>query len=305
MKPITIFRGTRGLNTKIDPAQLGKNGGILDLAVAADVDVNDTGKRISRRKGYTRQTTSAAHSLFCDKGPCLFVAGTGLYELHADYSSTLLTTVAENARMSYAEVNGRVYYQNGYEKGYIKDSGAHTWERGTYYGPDTDRVFSDPPIGTIVRHYRNRMYIAQKNVLWYSEPGDFGRFDLARGFLMYATDIRMVRPVEDGIYVSDSTASYFLKGSTPLEFVQIHVAPYPAIEGTDTSFFGSLIFGNEGITIMEGPGIAAMWLSEEGVCYGGPNGFFNVTLDKIADIPAGLTGSGLVHKGKYVGLIDP
>jgi hypothetical protein len=304
LKPITIFRGTYGLNTKIDPARLGKNGGVLDLAVAADVDVSDTG-RLSRRKGYTKQTTSAAHSLFCEQGPCLYVSGTGLYELHADYSSTLLATVTENARMNYAEINGRVYYLNGYEKGYIQDSGSHTWEKGTYYGPDTDRVLSDPPIGTIVRHYRNRMYIAQKNVLWFSEPGAFGAFDLARGFVMYASDIRMVRPVEDGIFVSSSRNTYFLKGSTPLEFVQLRVAPYPAVEGTDAPFSGALIFGQEGASIMEGPGIAAMWLSEEGVCYGGPNGFYNVTLDKIADMPTGLTRAGLVHKGKYVGLIDP
>lgn len=299
-----IFQGTHGLNTKIDPARLGKNGGVLDLAVAADVDVSDTG-RLSRRKGYTKRTETAAHSLFCEQGPCLFVSGTGLYELHPDYISTLLATVTENARMSYAEINGRVYYLNGYERGYIENSEAHTWEKGTYYGPDTDRVFSDPPIGTIVRHYRNRMYIAQKNVLWFSEPGYFGAFDLARGFIMYATDIRMVRPVEDGIFVSTSRNTYFLKGNTPLEFVQVKVAPYPAVEGTDAPFSGSLIFGNNGITILEGPGVSAMWLSEKGVCYGGPNGFYNVTLDKIADMPTGLTGAGLVHKGKYVGLIDP
>jgi hypothetical protein len=300
-----IFNGTRGLNTKIDPAQLSKDGALLDLAVAADVDVNDTGKRISRRKGYTKQTSSAAHSLFCETGPCLFVSGTGLYELNADYTSALMTTVTANARMSYAEINNRIYYMNGHEKGYIQDSINNSWVKGTYYSPATDRVLSDPPIGTIVRYYRNRMYVAQKNVLWYSEPGAFNTFDLARGFVMYATDIRMVRPVEDGIFVSTAKNTYFLKGATPMEFVQFRVAPYAAIEGSDAPFSGSLVMSQEGAIIQEGPGIAALWLSNEGVCYGGPGGFYNITLDKIADFPIGLTGSGLVHKGKYVGLIDP
>jgi hypothetical protein len=234
----------------------------------------------------------------------LFVSGTGLYELHADYSSTLLATVTENARMSHAEINGRVYYLNGYEKGYIEDSIAHTWEKGSFEPKDPNRVITDPPIGTIVRHYMNRMYIAQKNVLWYSEPGAYGAFDLVRGFFMYATDIRMVRPVDGGIYVSSSRNTYRLTGATPLEFQQAIVAPYPAIEGTDAVFHGSLEFGQQGPVLVEGTANSALWLSPYGVCFGGGL-FFNVTMDTIADFPTGLIGSGLVHGGKYVGLIDP
>lgn len=303
--PITIFQGTNGLNTKIDPARLGKKNNILDLAVAVDVEITDTG-RISRRKGYTKQVSTAAHSLFCEGGDCLFVSGSSLCQLHPDYSHSVVTTVTPGLRMSYAQINGQTYFCNGKEKGIVRNGQYTAWEKGTYVGPDSHRTLVDPPTGTIVEYYRNRMYVVQKNVIWYSEPGAYGAFDLVRGFIMYPSDIRMVVAVDDGIYVSDSTTTYFLAGKTPMEFEQITLVHYPAIQWSESKFNGQLSIDQyRGPAIRDGQGKAAMWLSEKGVCYGGPGGFSNLTQDKIADFPTGLTGSGLVHRGKYTGLIDP
>ena len=303
--PITIFSGTDGLNTKIDPARLGTKNNVLDLAVAADVDVTDTG-RISRRKGYTKQVSTAAHSLFCEGGDCLFVSGASLCALNPDYTHVVVTSVTADLRVSYTQVNGQIYFCNGKEKGIVRNGQYAAWEKGTYVGPDTHRQLVGPPTGTIVEYYRNRMYVVQKNVLWYSEPGAYGAFDLVRGFILYPSDIRMVVAVDDGIYVSDSTSLYFLAGKAPTEFEQILLVQYPAIQWTESKFNGQLhVDQYRGPTIRDGQGKAAMWLSKEGVCYGGPGGFHNLSQDKIADFPSGLTGSGLVYNGKYVGLIDP
>lgn len=300
-KPINIFRGSDGLNTMIDPARLRSGGGVQDLAVAADIDVTDTG-RISRRKGYTKRISASVHSLFCDGGPCLFVTGTSLCSLNPDYTYNILATVTAAARVSYTEINNRIYWCNGNEKGYVSGSINHSWIKGEYVGPTTKRILSNPPTGTLVAYYRTRMYIAQANVLWYSEPLAFGAFDLVRGFFMFATDIRMVRAVEDGIFVSSSNNTYFLRGNTPLSFEQIKVADYPAIQWSDAKLEGSL---SQDGGIIEGNGISAMWMSNNGICYGGPGGFRNLTLDKIADFPDGLSGSGLVYNGRYIGLINP
>ncbi len=300
MKPLTIFRGSTGLNTKIDPTRLYSNAGIKDLAVAGDVDVGDTG-RLSRRKGYTKQLAGNYHSLFCDKGACCFALGTGLYLLNLDYTSVMIATITENAPVSYTQVNDRIYWCNGMEKGYITQSLNHAWVKGTYIGPETKRSFSDPPTGTIVEYYNNRMYVVQNNVLWYSEPGAYGTFDLARGFFQYGTNIRMVRAMADGLYVSSSNNTYFLQGGSPKDFQQRKVAPYAAIRGSDCKLDGSLIEGS----IVPGNGVAAMWLSNEGICYGGPGGFQNLTLNKITNFPDGLSGSGVIHNDRYIGLIDP
>ncbi len=297
---IPIFRGSTGLNTKVDPAKIYDKDGIKDLAVAVDVDVTDTG-RISRRKGYSKQSSTASHSLFCDKGKCLFVSGTSLNELLPDYTHTELTTVTADKIVSYAEINNQIYWCNGEEKGYVTDTN-NEWVKGDYVGQKIRRNLSDPPVGTIVEYYKNRMYVAQEKVLWYSEHGAFGAFDLARGFFQYATDIRMVRAVDAGIFVSTEKNTYFLLGKSPLQFEQVKVASYPAIKYSDCKLNGFL---SESGIIEGGSGQSAMWLSPQGICYGGNDGFRNLTIDKIADFPTGLTGSGLIFNGKYVGLINP
>jgi len=296
---ISIFRGSTGLNTKIDPARLYSKEGIKDLAVAADVDVTDTG-RISRRKGYTERASIESHSLFCDKGKCLFVSGTSLYELLPDYSYTVLAAVTANKRVSYTEINERIYWCNGTEKGYITDKN-NSWVKGNYIGPTSKRTLSDPPTGTIVEYYKNRMYVAQENVLWYSEPGAFGAFDLARGFFQWATEIRMVRAVDNGIFVSTEKNTYLLLGRSPLQFEQVKVAGFPAIKHSDCKLNGYLSESG----IIEGTGQSAMWVSPQGVCYGGNDGFRNLTIDKIANFSTGRTGSGLVYNNKFLGLINP
>lgn len=305
MKPLSIFSGSNGLNTKIDPARLYSKKGIQDLAVAADVDTKDTG-RLSRRKGYTKRITDVPiHSLFCDGGDCLFVTGTSLCVLNPDYTYETIGTVTEGARVRCAEINERIHWCNGNEKGFVFDKKNYSWVKGDYIGPETKRNLTNPPVGTIVEYYRNRIYIAQGKTLWYSEPGAFGAFDLVRGFFQYATDIRMVRAVEGGLYVSTEKNTYSLEGKSPLQFEQIKIADYPAIEGSDSKLEGSYVTGNFGSAIVEGFGISILWLSTQGICYGGPGGFKNLTINKIADFPDGLTGSGLVYNGRYIGLINP
>ena len=275
--------------------------------MAGDVDVTDTG-RVSRRKGYTQKVSGvSAHSGFCDGGDCLFVTGTDLCILNPDYTYKSIATVKDGARVSYAQINNKIYFCNGYEKGIVEDQIFKAWEKGAYVGQPTKRTLSDPPVGTIVAYYRGRVYVVQNNVLWYSEEFAFGAFDLARGFIPFSGDIRMVQPVDDGIFISTDTQTFFLSGQSPLQFELVKVADYPAIKGSDCKLQGRAVSGEYGGTsIIEGNGNAVLWLSNLGVCYGGPGGNFkNLTLDRVDNFPTGLTGSGLVYNGRYIGLIDP
>lgn len=305
-KPITIFRKTTGLNTLIDPVDIDHTKGVQELAVAADVEISDKG-RLSRRKGYTSVSSGNFHSLFCDGGDCICVTGTSLSLVNSDYSTTAIATVTAGAKVNACQVNNRIYWLNGHEKGYVENKSNNSWVKGTYVGPNTYRTFVSPPIGTIVEYFNGRIYIAQGSALWISEPFNYNAFDLARGVIILSSNIRMIRPVDDGIFVSTEEDVFFLAGQGPDTFQQITVARYPAIEGTDTKFQGNLVFYKDGgATISKSGQKACMWLSEEGICAGFTGGgFANLTEKKLHGLPSGLTGSGLVHKGKYLGLIDP
>ena len=79
------------------------------------------------------------------------------------------------------------------------------------------------------------------------------------------------------------------------------------MEWSDARFEGTLFFhSGGGASISKVGDQALMWMSEKGVCYGGKGGkFYNLTAEKIDILPKGLTGSGLVYKDKFIGLIDP
>lgn len=306
--PVKIFQATTGLNTKLDPAKIfSSEEGIKDLAVAADVDISDTG-RLSRRKGYTKQVPGSYHSLFCHNDIALVVSDANLCVLHFDFTLTVIATVTGNAKMSYAQVNGDIYYCNGYEKGIVSGGVAIPWEKGDYIGPDTDRLFDDPPIGTHVESFNGRMYVAQAGVLWFSEPYAFGAFNLEDNLFWFDSDIKMVRAVADGLYVSTSNEIYFLSGIDTEQPLQVKVADYPVIAHSESWFSGQLAEYPDGsISITQAAGHRALiWMSNLGVCFGGPGGQFkNLTWEKIGEFPDGLTGSSLVYNGKFVGLINP
>lgn len=99
-----------------------------DLVAADNCDLDTTGK-LSRRGGYALQRAGASHSLFSHGALCVFVSGTSLLQLHADYSvSTLRSGLTADARMAYTHtVNDRIYYSNGYQTGVIDNEVSRSW----------------------------------------------------------------------------------------------------------------------------------------------------------------------------------
>lgn len=304
-RTLKIFKGTTGINNKIDPVRLKYNWktGVQELKLGVNIDVDDTG-RPSRRDGHLiTALTGAYHSLFCDGGECLGVTGTALKVIHADYTATGIRNVTVGVRMDYCQVGDRIYYLNGFEKGYVENSTNYTWAVGSYVGPTTTKKFSSPPIGHLLTLYNGRMYIAQDDVVWYSEPFAYGAYNMAQNFIPFSSRTKFLRAVNDGIYVGDEKDIYFHKGKIPKEFEQTKVANYPAIEGTAEKVPGSRI----GKLDMEVnfPGEVIMLTTKEGICIAGHGGQFINLSERRLDYPSAQFGAGLYKDGKYISLLQP
>jgi hypothetical protein len=301
--PITVFSGSTGLNTKLDPTRVrfDRQAGISDLAVAYNVD-HDASGRISRRKGYSATAAlTAAHSLWAaaEVGPCFFVTGTSLCELHTDYSYTAVATVTAGATVRYLQLADKTLWLNGFEKGLIQHGTAQGWTAGAYYGPTTRRTLSDPPIGHLVAHHRGRVWIGQGAVAWYSEPFSTNQFDLTRNFVPFVSRLRLIVSCGRTLFVSDETSTWALVGATPNDAELVQVADYPAIEGTEAVLDLSRLGAGE-LT-----GIGAIWTSAQGICVGLPEGqLLNLTQKKL-DLPTAAAGAGAVVGDRYVGLLQP
>lgn len=306
-KKIRLFTGSTGLNTHEDPARIQYNPktGVQDLAACENIDISDDG-RISRRKGLTQQVNlSGCHSLFCEGRDCLFVHGDALCVLHKDYTYTAIRNVAVGARLRCRQVDDIIYYCNGFERGYVFEGMSYGWNMPTYYGPVTTKAFMDPPIGTDLEYYAGRMFVIDGKVAWYSELFDISTFE-RKSYLPFDREIVMFKAVDDGIYVSTDKDTFFLSGRDAKSLAVTKVADYPAIKYSEVKIVGRLVALKSGrfTVIADGGRPSLMWLSNKGVCFGGPEGQFVNLTDRV-DLPNALTGSGFFHNGKYIGIMDP
>lgn len=297
-----LFVASTGLNTVTDPTRINYDAetGISDLGVAVNVTIDQTGW-ISRREGQTPRLLlpTGSHSLYSDGVMCTFVSNSSLYQLFPDYSYELIRLLTSNNKMAYAQVNSDFYYTNTVDYGIIQSNGAYkTWEALPYVGQTTNRVFDGPRAGSHLAFFAGRVFVAEGPVLWWSESLDFARFDRARSFVQFPTDITMVKSVAQGLFVSDRERTYFLRGTNPKEFIQEKLAPYPAVEWSEaTDYVETWEVGLENLE----PGLCATWTSLEGACLGTPNGIFiNLNKKKVIYPEVGTFGASLVKGYHFI-----
>ena len=302
MATVPLLRGSTGIDTVNDPTRIkySPESGVSDLAVAVNVTLSPSG-RVNRRTGKTLRIPLDSHSLFCDGGECVFVYNKGLYLLETDFSYRLLCTLSTNDLIAYTQIENRIYYTNNQDLGYIEDGIRYAWEKTTdYVGPTTQRTFTGPFVGNHLAYHGGRAYIAKGPVLWWSEYGALTWFDMARSFAQYGTNIRMVKHVEDGLYVSTEKEIYFLAGLVPHEFEQKKVRTYPALEWSDAIDYvdGSDIPGFE----VNEP--CALWSTTKGAMLGCP-GRIVINLNKKKVVyPKGTRGRSLLRGLNFIHTVE-
>jgi len=121
----------KGINNVKAEERLGKDeDGAYELREANNVDIDST-FRLKRRRGYALALAgTGSHSLWStpDETMAFFVEDGDLKQLNADLTSTVLRSgLTPNQRMSYAEVNGDVYYTDGDINGMIRNGVDMTW----------------------------------------------------------------------------------------------------------------------------------------------------------------------------------
>lgn len=290
VKPIDIYNGSVGLNTNIDPARLSqggdKNPGMIELAVAVNVTIDDSGM-VSLRRGDSLLLAGSFHSHYCAGYSCYVIEErTNDAALMQVVSLNPFTTVgirsglSKNRPMSFTPVGEDTLYSNGVQNGFIRNGVSGPWPIDVYQGPEDKRNFLPAPVGDLIAFRPGgHIYIAEGPILWINHmPFVFGLFNKRSGFVAFASDIQMICPVASGVFVSDAETIYFLRGTGPVDFVQTKVAGYPAHRGSRT---------HEPIELKtaiseQASGFGWVWSTPEGVCLGLDDGtMLNLTDEKI------------------------
>ncbi len=138
---------------------------------------------------------------------------------------------------------------------------------GALLHPLETQFGAPPPIGQLVEHHKGRMYVAQSNVVWFTEPQRLGLVKQAIGYWQFPERVTVLQAVVDGMYIA-SDVTYFIGGIDTDALQSRIVLEYGAVEGT-------------GLTIEDTS--EAAWFSHKGFVVAGPAGEArNMTIDRIA-----------------------
>lgn len=141
-------------------------------------------------------------------------------------------------------------------------------------------AFGPLPPGAVLAYYNGRLYSAAGNVLWESEPFNYGVCNLAEGFTVFPADITMLAPVLDGIYVA-SDVTYFLSGPNLKQASMRTVLPYGAAKHAVTK---------------RSDNDTQVWLSHRGLVEGGDGGKVKNLQEAHVAVPEHDTGALLFRE---------
>jgi hypothetical protein len=289
-----------GINTVDDPARLAptpvKIGegykAAYPLVAAENLDIDNTYALTSRIGSVKKLSGTAVHSFWTNGTLAFFIDGTKLYLLNADYSKTeILTGLTLGNRMSYTQVNDRIYMTNGAYIGYYTGAAMSS----LVVPVETYKVVL--PAGQRIAYHKGRLLVAKGRVL-YMADALCDHYDVRTGFRVFENDITMVCPVDDGVYVADGKTWFLMEkrafADDPAEYKKDWVSGLDCIPFSDTLIDGAYV--GEGVE-----GNVAMWATSEGVSLGNNKGVVKIVTPNYIMPPGVMAAAavrnidGLVH----------
>ena len=295
MKERLLMNLALGMNTNADPSALAPDRtGKVWLSSSLNVVVGDTG-RVERCLGKSiHQTVTSCHSMHSIPGGFCYVSD-GTLKL----SNNQFLALTYSGRMSYAQVDDRVFYSNGADIGFIRDGEIIPLPAGTWTGPESTRKFETIPSGHLLCYALGRMFIAKDSSIWFSEPRNLYLYSPASNRFTYRSRIRMMAGLKNGLWVSDGEAIYWIAFNDG-NWQQTVKAAYPALEGEPAK-----------INVAEMPmenlfGVGYLCPTVRGICLLGPDGVFVNLTEKVMELryPDGIPlpleyFDGIVNRNRY------
>ena len=303
---ITLYTGSSGLNTKLDPQRLSQEPNKIEFAQAVNVSIDDRGL-VSLRNGDTLAQAGNFHSLFSAGKNCFVIeerAGDAAIMQVASLSPTVLagirSSLTKNYRMAWCQVNDDTLYSNGLQNGFIRFGVSYPWPVNTYTGPEGDIEFetSAPIAEHIGFRPGGQLLLGEGSSIWINHlPFQFGLFSKRHGYIGFDSDLTMLAIVRDGFFASDSYRTWFFrKGEGWYIYKQELVESAPVLLGSLAH--DSIALRDIGI---DENGFGRVWASTLGICLGTDDGnFINLTKEKV-NYPEGyMRGACLLWDKKII-----
>jgi len=298
IETVKIISKCTGINNKIDPKRLNENvqeTGSADIAEGVNVNIDDSGQIISRPGQL--EISSVPSQVWCDKAEGFQVqqriSDAAIFQLNPDASvpaTPVVTGLVKGQRLGFWQAGDKTYWSSLSAHGLIVDGINYDWPGYNHVGAATQKVFYPAPYGNKICIFKGRMWIAIGKEIWVSEYLAFGKFRLAAMVLPFVSDVLMMKPVEGGVWVSDSEKIWFLADEGKFESLKwIKKASFPAHE-----FSENIELTDYSDTYLQILGLCATWGSNEGKCIGTPDGRLIVPTKNKLYYPTGTQGCTVV-----------
>lgn len=284
-----------GMNNVDDPASVGapvpeSRRLIFTEGVSIiNADPDNTGG-VSLRPGQVARYAGNVLSMWGDDELILFHEGILLKRFWPETltATTLRIGLGALQPAVFCRVNDLVVYTDG---AII----SRVFEGKDYPIPTPTEEFKLPvPPGQCLALFYRRLLIGSGEVLYISDPDTVAQMDSRLCQFPFGGRIKLIAPVDTGVYVGAGEAIYFLTGRGPTEWSQPgavrKVASYAAIPGTAVSLKAELT------DLSNAHGNITQFTTTRGICYG-LNGreFVNVTEHKVQP-PPGKTGCAVLRE---------
>lgn len=221
--PESIVLGTfKGIRNTVARERLAMD----ELQAARDIDLDDSGQP-RRRRGRTLKLAGNFHSLKNIGERILGVKDGVLGVVGTDYTFTSLGATVGSERLGYTQVDQTTFFSSLDASGKILGSAVSAWgaadDAGVWLSPvvtpsDTlgevfGRFIKAPPMAQEIAAHNGRIYLAAGKYLWATELFLFDYVDKTRNFIQFESEITLLAPVDDGLYVGTGKGLYFLSGT--------------------------------------------------------------------------------------------
>lgn len=286
----TIIRFGLGVDQVSPETALRYDGdaGLSSARRIVNFDVTN-GRTLQRRSGSSQVVDlDECHSLWSADDVAFFVSGSTLYSFDGDAYTSLVAGLSPGFKVSYAKVSDDIYWSNGVNSGVLLDGTTNTtWGADSTTGT-LGQTYAPQVRGSIVRHYKGRLYAIDGRIIWATDPMDYLRVDLMRGFIMLESEITLFEPVTNGIFVGTQNEGVrFLAGADFKQFQMAEADDLPAVRGSGLAVEGQSF----GVL-----GDAAIWLTTRGWVLGMGDGSVKRLTDKTLALPAYESATSLVRE---------
>lgn len=203
-------------------------------------------------------------------------------------SQVHLHPLAAEANLYLTTTNGSVPYYAGTMA--ARDDEVVLTQLPVTHDPCETIGLSGPPQGAdLVQAFKGRVLVAAGSALYWSQPLAYHLFDQAQDLQLFPTPLRLIAPLDTGFYVADRDTLYWCAGAEPSEW---SIRP---VSSVSVSRSQPLLLPAEKVPSLESPGLAALWMTSDGLMAGLEGGQTRLlSRDRVA-VPAHQQAS-LVHR---------